>query len=49
MARRRRQILDNETMDRLELDMPMPVREDPWVKDFIGRLASMIRGISGKK
>jgi hypothetical protein len=49
MARRRRQILDDETLDRLLLDMPVPEREDPWVKDFIGRLADIIRGVSGKK
>ena len=40
---------DDETLDRLLLDMPAPEREDAWVKDFIGRLADIIRGISGKK
>ena len=49
VARRRRQILDDETMDRLVLDMPAPEREDAWVKDFIGRLADIIRGVGGKK
>ena len=49
VARRRRQILDDETMDRLVLDMPVPEREDAWVKDFIVRLADIIRGVSGKK
>ena len=36
-ARRRRQMLDDQIMDRLELDTPE--REDSWVKDFIARLA----------
>jgi hypothetical protein len=49
VARRRRQILDDETLDRLVLDMPVPEREDAWVKDFIGRLADIIRGVGGKK
>ena len=49
VARRRRQILDDETMDRLVLDMPVPEREDAWVKDFIVRLADIIRGVNGKK
>jgi hypothetical protein len=49
VARRRRQILDDETMDRLVLDMPVPEREDAWVKDFIGRLADIISGVNGKK
>jgi hypothetical protein len=43
-VRRRRQILDDQTMDRLELDTPE--REDAWVKDFIGRLAGVFRNIS---
>ena len=42
-TRRRRQIMDDRTMDRLELDTPQ--REDAWVKDFIGRLAGVIRSI----
>lgn len=43
-ARRRRQIIDDETMDRLELDTPE--RRDAWVKDFIGRLTGVLRNIS---
>jgi hypothetical protein len=46
VARRRRQILDDQIMDRLELDTPE--REDSWVKDFVARLAGVIRGNSGK-
>jgi hypothetical protein len=42
-TRRRRQIMDDETMDRLELDTPQ--REDAWVKDFIGRLVGVVRNI----
>jgi hypothetical protein len=42
-VRRRRQILDDETMDRLELDTPD--REDAWVKDFIGRLTGVLRNV----
>jgi hypothetical protein len=42
--RRKRKILDELTMDRLELDTPE--REDAWVKDFIGRLAGALRNIS---
>jgi hypothetical protein len=44
--RRRRQILDDETKDRLVLNIPE--REDTWVKDFIARLAGVIRSDSGK-
>jgi hypothetical protein len=44
LLRRRRQILHDHTMDRLELDTPE--REDAWVKDFIGRLAGILRNIS---
>ena len=40
---RRRQIFDDQAMDRLELDTPE--REDAWVKDFIGRLAGILRNI----
>jgi hypothetical protein len=40
-SRRRPQIMDDETVDRLELDSPQ--REDAWVKGFIGRLAGVIR------
>jgi len=47
VARRRRQILGDETMDRLELDTPE--REDAWVKDFIDRLAGVIRNLGGKR
>jgi hypothetical protein len=46
LTRRRRQIWDDQTMDRLELDTPE--REDSWVKDFIARLAGVIRSDSGK-
>jgi hypothetical protein len=38
-ARRRSQILDDQAMDRLELNTTE--REDAWVNDFIGRLAGM--------
>jgi hypothetical protein len=44
LRRRRRQIFDDQAMDRLELDTPE--REDAWVKDFIGRLAGILRYIS---
>jgi hypothetical protein len=44
LLRRRRQILDDRIMDRLELDTPE--REDAWVKDFIGRLAGILRNIN---
>jgi hypothetical protein len=44
LLRRRRQIFDDQAMDRLELDTPE--REDAWVKDFIGRLAGILRHIS---
>jgi hypothetical protein len=40
-ARCRRQIIDDQTMDRLELDTPE--REDAWVEDFINRLAGVFR------
>ena len=46
LTRRRRQIRDDQTMDRLELDTPD--REDSWVKDFIARLAGVVRSDSGK-
>jgi hypothetical protein len=46
LARRRRQMWDEQTMDRLELDTPE--REDSWVKDFIARLTGVIRNKSGK-
>jgi hypothetical protein len=46
VARRRRQTLNDQIMDRLELDTPE--REDSWVKDFIARLAGVIRGNNGK-
>jgi hypothetical protein len=42
-APRRRQIMDDRTMDRLELGTPQ--REDVWVKDFIDRLVGVIRSI----
>jgi hypothetical protein len=38
--------LDDETKDRLVLDTPE--REDTWVKDFIARLAGVIRSDSDK-
>jgi hypothetical protein len=41
LTRRRRQILDDETMDRLDPDTPE--RKDAWVRDFIARLAGVIR------
>ena len=46
-AQRRRQMLDDQIMDRLELDTPE--REDSWVKDFIARLAGAMRSNSGKR
>jgi hypothetical protein len=42
-ARRRSQILNDRAMDRLELNTTE--REDAWVKDFIGRLAGMVRSV----
>jgi hypothetical protein len=49
LARRRRQIMDDRTMDRLELNTPE--RENVWVRDFIGRLAGVIQtlGVKGPK
>jgi hypothetical protein len=44
--RRRRQILDDETMERLELGTP---REDAWVSEFISRLAGVIRSLGRKR
>jgi hypothetical protein len=46
LARRRRQIMDDRTLDRLELNTPE--RENAWVSDFIGRLAGVIRSLGGK-
>ena len=43
LTAQRRQIVDDQTMDRLELDTPE--REDAWVKDFMGRLTGMFRDI----
>ena len=43
VARRRRQIMDDETLDRLELDTPE--HKDSWVRDFIARLAGVIRSM----
>jgi hypothetical protein len=40
-VRSRRQIVDDETMDRLELNTPE--REDAWVKDFVARLTGEVR------
>jgi hypothetical protein len=42
-ARRRRQIMDDQMMDRLELNTPE--RKDAWVRDFIRRLAGAMRNI----
>ena len=39
-ARRRRQKLDDQIMDRLVLEVE---REDSWLKDFIARLAGVVR------
>jgi hypothetical protein len=47
LVRRRRQILDDETLDRFELDTPE--RKSAWVKDFIDRFAGVIRNIGGKR
>jgi hypothetical protein len=44
LLRRQRQILDDRTMDQLELDTPE--HEDAWVKDFIRRLAGILRNVS---
>jgi hypothetical protein len=41
LVKRRRQIMDDETMDRIELGAPE--REDSWVRDFVARLAGVIR------
>ena len=46
LAQRQRQMLHDQAMDRLELSTPE--REDSWVKDFIARLAGVIRSNSGK-
>jgi hypothetical protein len=47
LARRQRLIMDDRTMDRLELNTPE--RENAWVSDFIGRLAGAIRHLGGKR
>jgi hypothetical protein len=44
LAGRRRQILDDETFDRLDT----PERKSAWVKAFIGGLTRVIRNIGGK-
>jgi hypothetical protein len=46
LAGRRRQILDDETFDRFQLDTPE--RKSAWVKAFIGGLTRVIRNIGGK-
>jgi len=38
--------MDDKTLDRLELDTSE--HEDSWVKNFIGRLAGVLRNISKK-
>jgi hypothetical protein len=50
-AGRRRQILDDETLDRLDFDKPEhePEREKASVTNFIDRLARVIRNIRGKR
>ena len=47
MARRHRQILDDETLEPRELHVPQ--HKDAWVGVFIARLAGAIRNIGGKK
>jgi hypothetical protein len=50
--KRRRQILTDETADRLRSDShanePKWIPEDPWVQNFIVRLARMLRKTGGK-
>jgi len=47
LVRRRRQILDDETLDRFELDTPG--RKGAWMKEFIDRFAGVIRNIGSKR
>ncbi len=47
LARRRRQIMDDETGEPRELHTTE--HEDSWVRDFIARLAEVIRSMGGKK
>ena len=49
--KRRRQILDDETRDahRFNASAYQHIWEHSWVKDFIARLAGLIRNISSKK
>jgi hypothetical protein len=46
-ARRRRQILDDETLERLEPGKPES--ENAPVKDFVDHLAGVIRNLRGKR
>jgi len=45
--RRRRQIFDDETLERFEPDKPE--RENAGVKDFFDHLAAVIRNLRGKR
>lgn len=47
LARRHRQIFDDETIEPRELHTPE--HEDIWVRGFIARLAKLIRSIGGEK
>jgi hypothetical protein len=46
-ARRRRQILDDESVEPFEPDTPES--ENAWVMNFIDHLAGVIRNIGGKR
>jgi hypothetical protein len=45
-SKRRLQILDDETRDGREFNAR--AQEDPWVKNFMARLAGLVRRIGGK-
>jgi hypothetical protein len=47
LARRRRQILDDDTIEAPEPHTPE--QEDSWIGDFIARLAGVLRSKSGKR
>jgi hypothetical protein len=53
LLKRRRQILDDETGDLHRLDTPLPdniwARETAWAKDFVSRLAEVVRKLGRGK
>ena len=49
LLKRRRQILDDETEDSHRFDTPLPdniwARETAWAKNFVSRLAEVVRNM----